>query len=182
VRFGPLRPIEDEVRRELARFGPAAGLGDIVAAWPECVGGGIAANAWPARLARDGSLHVSTSSSAWAFELTQLGSSVLERLQERLGDAAPASLRFAPGPLPEAGPESVEASERTVPKVSEGDRRHLRVLGLDLDVDRRGLRTRYAELVRRYHPDRNGGDRSHEKALQAVIEAYTALKGRPIFA
>jgi hypothetical protein len=67
-------------------------------------------------------------------------------------------------------------------EVSEGDRKHLRVLGLDLDVDRRGLRSRYAELVRRYHPDRNGGDRSHEKALQAVIEAYTALKGRPIFA
>lgn len=66
--------------------------------------------------------------------------------------------------------------------LSEADRRHLRLLGLDMDVDRRGLRTRYAELVRRYHPDRNGGDRSHEKALQAVIEAYTALKGRPVFA
>jgi len=66
--------------------------------------------------------------------------------------------------------------------LSEGDRRNLRVLGLDLDVDRRGLRTRYAELVRRYHPDHNGGDRGHEKALQAVIEAYTALKGRPVFA
>jgi DnaJ domain len=65
---------------------------------------------------------------------------------------------------------------------SEADRKHLRVLGLDLDVDRRALRMRYAELVRRYHPDRNGGDRGHEKALQAVIEAYTALKGRPIFA
>ena len=67
-------------------------------------------------------------------------------------------------------------------ELSEADRRHLRVLGLDLDADRRGLRTRYAELVRRYHPDRNGGDRSHEKALQQVIEAYTALKGRPLFA
>ena len=122
MRFGPLRPIEDEVRRELARFGPAAGLGDIVAAWPESVGAGIAANAWPARLARDGSLHVSTSSSAWAFELTQLAVSILERLQERLGESAPASLRFAPGPLPEAGPEPVEASKRTVPKVSEAER------------------------------------------------------------
>jgi predicted nucleic acid-binding Zn ribbon protein len=122
LRFGPLRPIEDEVRRELARFGPAAGLGDIVAAWPECVGAGIAANAWPARLARDGSLHVSTSSSAWAFELTQLAASILERLQERLGESAPASLRFAPGPVPEVGPEPVEASERTAPKVSEADR------------------------------------------------------------
>ena len=122
MRFGPLRPIEDDVRRELARFGPAAGIGDIVAAWPECVGAGIAANAWPARLARDGGLHVSTSSSAWAFELTQLASSILERLQERLGESAPASLRFAPGPVPEAGPEPVEPLERTVPKVGEADR------------------------------------------------------------
>ena len=67
-------------------------------------------------------------------------------------------------------------------EISEADREYLRVLGLDLDVDRRALRMRYAELVRRYHPDHNGGDRSHEKALQAVIEAYTALKGRPVFA
>jgi hypothetical protein len=122
VRFDPLRPIEDEVRRELSRFGPEAGIGEIVEAWPESVGEGIAANAWPARVARDGNLHVSTSSSAWAFELTQLGPSILERLQERLGESAPAGLRFAPGPLPEAGREPVETSTRTVPEVSEADR------------------------------------------------------------
>ena len=57
------------------------------------------------------------------------------------------------------------------------------MLGLGVDADRRALRQRYAELVRRYHPDRNGGDRSHEKALQAVIEAYTAAqRPRPAFA
>lgn len=67
-------------------------------------------------------------------------------------------------------------------ELSEADRRALRVLGLDIDTDRRALRQRYLDLVRRYHPDRNGGDRSHEKALQAVIDAYTALKGRPAFA
>ncbi|HYI48331.1 MAG TPA: J domain-containing protein [Allosphingosinicella sp.] len=67
-------------------------------------------------------------------------------------------------------------------ELSEGDRKNLRTLGLDMDTDRRALRMRYAELVRRYHPDHNGGDRGHEKALQAVIEAYTALKGRPVFA
>jgi hypothetical protein len=66
--------------------------------------------------------------------------------------------------------------------LSEGDRRNLKVLGLPADTDRKGLRTRYAELVRRYHPDRNGGDRSHEKALQDVIAAYTALKGAAAFA
>ena len=66
--------------------------------------------------------------------------------------------------------------------LTDGDRRLLRVLGLDGDADRRALRQRYAELVRLYHPDRNGGDRSHEKKLQDVIAAYTALKGRPAFA
>jgi len=67
-------------------------------------------------------------------------------------------------------------------ELSDGDRRHLKVLGLPADCDRRALRTRYTELVRKFHPDRNGGDRSHEKALQAVIEAYQALKGRHAFA
>ncbi|HWH21774.1 MAG TPA: J domain-containing protein [Allosphingosinicella sp.] len=67
-------------------------------------------------------------------------------------------------------------------ELSETDRKSLRVLGLGTDADRRALRQRYADLVRRYHPDRNGGDRSHEKALQAVIEAYTQLKSRPAFA
>jgi len=66
--------------------------------------------------------------------------------------------------------------------LSNGDRRALKVLGLGQDADRRALRTRYAELVRRYHPDRNGGDRSYEKALQDVISAYTQLKSRPAFA
>ncbi len=66
--------------------------------------------------------------------------------------------------------------------LSDIDRRSLKVLGLGTDVDRRALRQRYAVLVRRYHPDRNGGDRSHEKALQEVISAYTQLKSRPAFA
>ena len=56
------------------------------------------------------------------------------------------------------------------------------MLGLDIDSDRRALRRRYAELLRRFHPDRNGGDRNYEKALQDVIAAYTQLKSAPAFA
>ena len=67
-------------------------------------------------------------------------------------------------------------------ELSGEDRRSLKVLGLAVDCDRTDLRRRYSELVRRYHPDRNGGDRSHEKALQAVLEAYAHLKSRPAFA
>jgi DnaJ domain len=53
----------------------------------------------------------------------------------------------------------------------------LEVMGLGSDTDRTRLRRRYSELVRRYHPDRNGGDRQHEARLTQVVEAYQLLKG-----
>ena len=56
------------------------------------------------------------------------------------------------------------------------------MLGLGIDADLRAVRGRYSELVRKFHPDRNGGDRSHERALQAVIEAYQQLRRAPAFA
>ncbi|MBB5684480.1 hypothetical protein FHS49_000471 [Sphingobium boeckii] len=62
------------------------------------------------------------------------------------------------------------------------NRRDLKTMGLGPDANRRDLRQRYADLVRKYHPDRNGGDRTHERALQEVIAAYTRLKGAAAFA
>ncbi|WP_425299848.1 J domain-containing protein [Pseudomonas asplenii] len=53
---------------------------------------------------------------------------------------------------------------------------------MGLDSDRKGLRQRYSELVRRYHPDRNGGDRSHEARLQEVVDAYNHLRKLGAFA
>ena len=52
----------------------------------------------------------------------------------------------------------------------------LEVMGLGSNVDRTKLRRRYSELVRRYHPDRNGGDRRHEARLGRVVEAYQLLR------
>ena len=52
----------------------------------------------------------------------------------------------------------------------------LDAMGLGSDLDRRRLRRRYSELVRRYHPDRNGGDRRHEARLARVVEAYQLLR------
>jgi len=56
------------------------------------------------------------------------------------------------------------------------ERAALSVLGLSPDTDRQELRRRYSELVRRYHPDRNGGDRSQEGRLNQVVEAYQVLR------
>jgi len=62
------------------------------------------------------------------------------------------------------------------------DREALKTLDLEIDADRTMLRKRYSELVRKFHPDRNGGDRSNEGRLRRVIEAYQQLKGSPAFA
>ena len=62
------------------------------------------------------------------------------------------------------------------------ERRALSILGLGEDTDLHAVRQRYSQLVRRYHPDRNGGDRGQEDRLGAVIEAYQLLKKSPAFA
>lgn len=38
------------------------------------------------------------------------------------------------------------------------------------------IKLRYKELVKRYHPDANGGDRATEGQLKQVIQAYNRLK------
>ena len=136
-----MKPIGDDVRRELKRFPGAAGMAAIVSAWPGAVGDAVARNAWPAKLARDGTLHVSTSSSAWAFELTQLRGEVLPRLhQAGAGQAAVTALRFAPGRLPavamkapleasrpglDPDPESVAEAERVAAEIGDETLRNL---------------------------------------------------------
>jgi hypothetical protein len=111
--------IGDDVRRELARFSPGAGMAEIVAAWPAAVGETIARHAWPARIARDGTLHVATDSSVWAFELGQLAPAVIERLRNAVPEGAPTTLRFAPGRLPE--PPRPRDGSPAAPPVQAGD-------------------------------------------------------------
>ena len=62
------------------------------------------------------------------------------------------------------------------------ERDALVAMGLGPATDRHELRKRYSALVRRYHPDRNGGNRSHEALLQRVVEAYQLLRKAAAFA
>ena len=115
-----IEPLGPDVRRELERYGPQAGMGELVAAWPDAVGESIARNAWPARFGRDGTLFVSTRDAVWAFELGQR----VDEIRARLGSLAPRELRFAPGKVPD--PVSAEATaiaECARPQPSEEQRR-----------------------------------------------------------
>jgi hypothetical protein len=69
-----------------------------------------------------------------------------------------------------------DRSRRTIARFSADEQHALGVLGLEEDADLHSVRKRYSQLVRRYHPDRNGGDRSQEHKLGAVLAAWQKLK------
>jgi hypothetical protein len=111
--------LADEIRRELERFGPSARIQALADAWPGAVGAENARRSWPARVSRDGTLHVHAADSVWAFELTQLE----PEIRRRLGALAPPRIRFAPGPLPEADDDAFSAPHTGVVRPSNDDRR-----------------------------------------------------------
>ena len=71
-----------------------------------------------------------------------------------------------------------ERAEDRAAGVSPATRAAYRVLGLEPGANLKAIRQAYSSLVRRYHPDRNGGDRRYERDLRAVIDAYQHLKAR----
>jgi len=73
-----------------------------------------------------------------------------------------------PGPKPDSQPRRI---------VRNMERKSLRTLGLDEKATAQDVKDRYKQLVKRHHPDANGGDRSLEDKLRDIIQAYNYLKG-----
>ena len=105
-------PLGREIRSELARFGPQAGMADLLERWPAAVGAAIAQNAWPARISKDGTVHIATHDSVWAFELGQRAGEIAAALRVP-------KVRFAPGPLPQPDLPAREAPVTVTPEEAE---------------------------------------------------------------
>jgi curved DNA-binding protein CbpA len=56
------------------------------------------------------------------------------------------------------------------------ERRSLDALNLPEGATREEIKTRFKELVKRHHPDANGGDNRSEERLRDIIQAYNHLK------
>ena len=52
----------------------------------------------------------------------------------------------------------------------------LRLLGLKPPPVFAEIKARYKELVKRFHPDANGGDKGAEEQLKLINQAYSTLK------
>jgi len=66
-----------------------------------------------------------------------------------------------------------EARER---KAKPLEAKALETLGLDTKATGKDIKARYKELVKRHHPDANGGDRGSEDRFRDVLQAYRVLK------
>ena len=61
-------------------------------------------------------------------------------------------------------------------KIFNAQRRALETLGLEDDASRADIKSKFKTLVKRHHPDANGGDRGSEARLREIIQAYNYLK------
>jgi hypothetical protein len=128
--------LDSQIRRELGRIGPMDGdMTAIVRVWTAAVGETVARNACPARLARDGTLHVNTASATWAFELGSLAPTILEQLRGELGEAAPPALRFAPGPIPDPLADTPEPGASEPLEIAPEDRAEAARVAATIDDD-----------------------------------------------
>ena len=78
---------------------------------------------------------------------------------------------FGPGGRPR-----VERPAAETRVVRNAERKAFDTLGLDIDAAAGDNKARFKELVKRHHPDANGGDRSLEDRLREIIQAYNYLK------
>jgi hypothetical protein len=60
--------------------------------------------------------------------------------------------------------------------VRNAERKALHQLGLEEGADKVEIKARFKLLVKRHHPDANGGDRAMEDKLREIIQAYNYLK------
>lgn len=61
-------------------------------------------------------------------------------------------------------------------RIGNAELKALHTLGLDETADAPTVKRQYKTLVKRMHPDANGGSRANEDKLRAVIQAYDYLR------
>ncbi len=102
-----------------------------------------------------------------------------ERARTTAGASGPAELKDAYGIFTEAVKAAARARApmmRNGRPVSKLQEKAFATLELAVTSQATDIRHRYAELVRRFHPDANGGDRSAETQLQETVRAHHILK------
>ena len=101
----------------------------------------------------------------------------------RVGASDPEIKEFAEARKSRATSFASWRKDKSEPEPARGGRklkpieaRSLDAMGLDEQATREDIKNRFKELVKRHHPDSNGGDRAAEDKLREIIQAYNYLK------
>lgn len=78
--------------------------------------------------------------------------------------------------LRDTGAAAVGGARPTSLKITPEERKAFTTMDLPLTAKAQEIRARYKELVKRHHPDANGGSREDEDKLRAILDAYQTLK------
>jgi hypothetical protein len=105
----------------------------------------------------------------WKMGMNGGGQADAAAAQDPLGLAR----EFAAAAGGRRGPEPPKAEGRVVGNVA---RKAFDTLGLEVTATTIEIKARFKSLVKRHHPDANGGDRSTEDRLRDIIQAYNYLK------
>jgi len=95
-------------------------------------------------------------------------------------------MRTAPGELPEGTQDPFglfgragtarPAEKKTSRTVHNAARKAFEELSLEVTATKDEIKARFKDLVKKHHPDVNGGDQSSEDKLREIIVAYNYLK------
>ncbi len=84
---------------------------------------------------------------------------------------------FGPDSWDQARPVAPDGAERNGwrPRPESPEAKALATLDLEAPTTLDSVKERYKELVKRHHPDANGGDRNAEERLKVINQAYSTL-------
>jgi hypothetical protein len=112
----------------------------------------------------------------WPLGKRAAGKTAAERDK---GGAAYWSYRIEDGfAIFEEAAEPAKATRKS--RLTKGQLDALALLNLEENATLQEIKARYKELVKRFHPDANGGNRGTEERLKQVIKAYGHLRATGI--
>ena len=108
----------------------------------------------------------------WSMGVNAAARSSPDIAQQRSGRAGYYNRMRDPYNLFDGGRENGPRERKAKPLEAKA----LDTLGLDVRATASDIKARYKELVKRHHPDANGGDRGSEDRFRDVLQAYRVLK------
>jgi hypothetical protein len=197
IRIRPPKPEEEAAKEDVLHLKP----GEKVCEWPDCSRAGAAkapkSRDLPGEFYWFCQPHAGQYNKGWDFFAGMSEGEIRRRREDeqstggrptwqfkasRFSREASSSTNKADGgpaysdPFGMFGSRRPQAEAVPVRNLGKLERQALADLDLDDTADKEKIRSRYKELVKRCHPDSNGGDRGAEDRLQRVLKAYKSLR------